>query len=1110
MDLHDILTLYTTHPAVRQLRAALRQTEGDIQLTGLTGSAPALALAAADAGVPLLVVADDEEEAGYLYSDLAALMGAERVLAFPSAYRRAVKYGQRDEANEILRTEVMERIAAPPAPQGGAIVTHPAALATLVPRAEAFAEGQLRLQKGQQISIPEVMGRLTELGFRQVDYVYEPGQMAVRGSLVDVFSYARERPVRIDFFGDEVDTLRTFSIEDQLSVDRLTEVALIPSQTTQGAARATVLDLLPRETVVVARSRKYIDESVRRIVAEGFTAQAEAVADDEAPRADEVLVDADAFAEKLKGFRAVASEPLADASLIRFSTTPQPLYHKNFDLVNQSFSDFLARQYHIYIMADSAKQNERLTEILAAGGIASEHVHAVEPTLHAGFTDNSLGLCFFTDHQVFDRFHAYHLKSERARQGKAALTLRELQQFELGDYVVHIDHGIGQFGGLVRIPNGDRWQEVIKIIYRGGDIVFVSIHALHKISKYKGKDGEPPRVNALGGGAWQRLKEKTKAKIKDIARDLILLYSQRRELRGFAFNPDTAMQRELEASFLYEDTPDQLRATVDVKADMERPRPMDRLVCGDVGFGKTEVAIRAAFKAAADSKQVAVLVPTTVLALQHYHTFTERLRDMPVRVDYLSRARTARETRQVLDDLKAGLIDIVIGTHKLIGRGVRFKDLGLLIIDEEQKFGVATKERLRQMRANVDTLTLTATPIPRTLQFSLMGARDLSVIQTPPPNRYPIETVLTTFSADTIAEAINFEMSRGGQVFLINNRIAGLTELAAMVHKYVPDARVAIGHGQMASQDLEDTILGFIRHEADVLISTTIVESGIDIPNVNTIIICGAHHFGLSDLHQMRGRVGRSNKKAFCYLMAPPLAALPQESRRRLQAIEQYSDLGSGIHIAMQDLDIRGAGNMLGAEQSGFIADLGYETYQKILSEAVKELRNDEFHDLYADKMRQGEQVTGDEFVSECQLESDLPMYFPDTYVPGSSERMLLYRELDSLTRDDDVARYRQRLADRFGPIPPEAEELIRVVRLRRLARHYGTARLILKQGRMRLYFPPNAQSPFYQSEAFGQIITYATRHPRRCRLEEKNGNRTMVIDNVGSVEEAVGILDGM
>ena len=733
---------------------------------------------------------------------------------------------------------------------------------------------------------------------------------------------------------------------------------------------------------------------------------------------------------------------------------------------------------------------------------------AVNRTLHEGFVDNTLKVCFFTDHQIFDRFHKYNLKSDKARQGKMALTMKELQEMEPGDFLVHVDFGIGKFAGLVRVPAGDSYQEMIRLVYQHNDIVDVSIHSLYKISKYRrGDSGEAPRLSVLGSGAWDRLKERAKKRIKDIARDLIKLYAKRRKEKGFAFSPDSFMQHELEASFLYEDTPDQVKATQELKQDMESARPMDRLVCGDVGFGKTEVAIRAAFKAAVDNKQVAVLVPTTVLAFQHYQTFKNRLKDMPVRVDYLSRARNAKQTKQVLADLAEGKIDILVGTHKLIGKSVKWHDLGLLIIDEEQKFGVSTKEKLRQLKTNVDTLTMSATPIPRTLQFSLMGARDMSIMRTPPPNRYPIQTEIASFSHEVIADAINFEMSRNGQVYFVNDRISNLPEIANLIKKYVPDCRVAIGHGQMKPEELEEIIIGFMNYDYDVLLSTTIVENGIDISNANTIIINDAHRFGLSDLHQMRGRVGRSNKKAFCYLLAPPLSALNPEARRRLEALETFSDLGSGFNLAMQDLDIRGAGNLLGSEQSGFMEDLGYETYQKILSQAVTELKNDEFQDLYEEEMNEGKQITGDDFIDDCAVESDLEMYFPDNYVPGSSERMLLYRELDNIEKDEDLDAYRKRLQDRFGPIPRQGEELMQVVALRRVGKRLGCEKIILKQGRMQMQFVSNPNSMYYQSEAFDKVLNYIGYHPRRCNLKERNGKRSMVVNDVKSVEDAVKVL---
>ena len=797
-------------------------------------------------------------------------------------------------------------------------------------------------------------------------------------------------------------------------------------------------------------------------------------------------------------------------ALIAFDMAPQPLFHKNFNLLAQTLEDYQLQGYTLYILADSQKQQERLKDIFDSEELKRYQIRftPVEKTIHEGFVDHEKHACFFTDHQIFDRFHKYNLRSDSARAGKMALTMKELQEMDYGDFIVHVDYGIGKFGGLVRVPTGDSYQEMIRIVYKNNDKVDVSIHSLYKISKYRRSDtGEPPRLSTLGTGAWDRLKEKAKKRIKDIARDLIKLYAQRRREKGFAYSADSYLQHELEASFLYEDTPDQSKATADVKKDMESGRPMDRLVCGDVGFGKTEVAIRAAFKAACDGKQVAVLVPTTVLAYQHYQTFKHRLEGLPVSLEYLSRARTAKDTRRILEELKEGKVDILIGTHKLISKSVQWHDLGLLIIDEEQKFGVSTKEKLRQLKVNVDTLTMSATPIPRTLQFSLMGARDMSIMRTPPPNRYPIQTEVITFDKSVIADAINFEMSRNGQVFFVCDRIAKLTELKLLIEKLVPDCRVAIGHGQMKPEELEKIIMGFINYDYDLLLSTTIVENGIDISNANTIIVNDAHRFGLSDLHQMRGRVGRSNKKAFCYLIAPAKACLTPESRRRLEALETFSDLGSGFNLAMQDLDIRGAGNLLGSEQSGFMEDLGYETYQKILSQAVTELKNEEFNDLYQQEMDEGKQLTGDDFVDDCAVETDLETYFPDTYVPGSSERMLLYRELDHLQSEEEVAEFRKRMIDRFGPVPREADELMCVVGLRRLGKSLGCEKIMLKQGTMQLQFVSNVNSPFYRSEMFSRVLAYATTHIQDCALKEKNNKRYLRIRDMKSVEQAKNLL---
>ena len=1060
-------------------------------------------------GVNLFIL-NDQEEAGYFYHDMVQANGDADILFFPSSYRRAIKYGQRDAANEILRTEVLTRLGKS-APVS--VVTYPDALAEKVVSKQELDTQMLVLKVGQEIETDKIAEQLVAFGFEHVDYVYEPGQFATRGSILDVYSFASEYPYRIDFFGEEIDSIRTFEVESQLSKEKKDSVSIVPELSKASGADICFLDFIPDTAVLWAKDLMWVRERIQAVHDDTFAPQAIQAYEGEPVDLDNLkrkLVDGPEFLQKALAFRRIDFGNKAvgtPQAVLTFQTSIQPIFHKNFDLVSSTLTDYLQRGYRLYICSDSMKQTDRLRDIFKERGdkITFE---AVDRTLHEGFIDHALKCCIFTDHQIFDRFHKYNLRSDKARSGKVALSLKELSQFEPGDYVVHIDHGIGKFAGLVRIPNGNTTQEVIKLVYQNDDVVFVSIHSLHKISKYKGKEGEQPRISKLGTGAWEKMKERTKTKIKDIARDLIKLYSRRKQEKGFKYSPDSFLQHELEASFLYEDTPDQLKATQEVKADMESDRPMDRLVCGDVGFGKTEVAVRAAFKAVTDNKQVAVLVPTTVLAFQHFQTFSKRLEGMPCKVEYLSRARSVKDTSRILKELAEGKVDILIGTHKIIGKSVKFKDLGLLIIDEEQKFGVSVKEKLRQLKVNVDTLTMTATPIPRTLQFSLMGARDLSVIQTPPPNRYPIQTEVHTFNEEIIADAINFEMSRNGQVFFVNNRIQNLAELKAMIERNIPDCRVCVGHGQMKPEDLEKIIFDFVNYDYDVLLATTIIESGIDIPNANTIIINQAQNFGLSDLHQMRGRVGRSNKKAFCYLLAPPLSTLSPEAKRRLQAIENFSDLGSGIHIAMQDLDIRGAGNMLGAEQSGFIADLGYETYQKILSEAVIELKNDEFADLYADEIKAGEEkLSGEGFVDECSVESDLELLFPNEYIPSSSERMLLYRELDKLELDKDVDVFRARLLDRFGKIPPEGEELIRIVPLRRMAKRMGIEKVFLKAGRMTLYFVSNLESPYYQSEAFGKVINYMAQNPRECNLREQNGKRSMVIKNVTDVQTAVRIM---
>ena len=1113
MNIEELQKAYADHPAMTGLQGILADTTiRTIYLKGVHASCASLfasGFVKINPGVHLYVL-DDQEDAGYFYHDMVQVNGEENILFYPSSYRRMIKYGQKDAGNEILRTEVLSRLEKH---DPVCIVTYPDALAEKVVTRQQLSDRTIGIKVGQEIEVDTLTKQLTDFGFERVDYVYEPGQFATRGSIVDVYSFASEYPYRIDFFGDEVDSIRSFEVESQLSKEKKQVVQIVPELTQTSDNAISFLDFIPEETVMWVKDLLWVREQLQKIHEDAVSSLAkEAYEGDPKDLTDleHRLLDGEEFAKRALDFRRIdfGSKPVGTPqATIEFKISVQPIFHKNFDLVATSFTDYLKQGYQLFICSDSVKQTDRLKDIFKERGDAITFT-PVNKTLHEGFVDHTLRYCIFTDHQLFDRFHKYNLRSDKARSGKVTLSLKELNQFEPGDYIVHIDHGIGKFAGLVRIPNGDTTQEVIKLIYQNEDVVFVSIHSLHKISKYKGKEGEAPRISKLGTGAWEKIKERTKTKIKDIARDLIKLYSQRKQEKGFRYSPDSFMQHELEASFLYEDTPDQLKATQDVKGDMESDRPMDRLICGDVGFGKTEVAVRAAFKAVADNKQVAVLVPTTVLAYQHFQTFKKRLEEFPCKVDYLSRARTTKDSNRILKELAAGDINILIGTHKIIGKSVKFKDLGLLIIDEEQKFGVSVKEKLRQLKVNVDTLTMTATPIPRTLQFSLMGARDLSVIQTPPPNRYPIQTEVHTFNEDVIVEAINFEMSRNGQVFFVNNRIQNLYELKDLIVRNIPDCRVCIGHGQMKPDELEHIIFDFVNYDYDVLLATTIVESGIDIPNANTIIINQAQNFGLSDLHQMRGRVGRSNRKAFCYLLAPPLSTLTPEAKRRLQAIENFSDLGSGIHIAMQDLDIRGAGNMLGAEQSGFIADLGYETYQKILAEAVSELKNDEFADLYAEEVKAGEEkISGDQFVDECVVESDLELLFPNEYIPSSSERMLLYRELDKLEKDEEVEAFKSRLVDRFGKIPPEGEELILIVPLRRLAKHLGIEKVFLKGGKMNLYFVSNMESPYYQSQAFDKIISYMASNPRNCNLREQRGKRSMSVKDIHDVQTALRIL---
>lgn len=1106
MNLNEISARFMSGARGNAFDKALASGDPVVGFYSLAGSSAAMALSHISGGKgPVLVIGDSLDDAGYLYHDFSRIIGEDAIAMFPSGYKRDIKYGQVDAPSQILRTEALNRWHDDPKLKF--VITYPEALAEKVAPRKVIDNHTLRLKKGAETDLAATVRWLRDNGFAEVDYVYEPGQFANRGSILDIFGYSNELPYRIDFFGDEIDSIRVFNTETQLSEQKLDDIA-VTSNVAGAAAGESLLEFVDPATIIAVRDAEYTVSRIEAVAAETFSDSA-LVADEGDKNAMSNVVDAAEFARKFTTFRRFvftsAAKPEHTAgTAIDFRCSPQAIYHKNFDLISESFKRLLADSYTLYILSDSPKQFDRLKAIFADRGDDITFT-AVNGTLHEGFVDHLQKICVLTDHQIFDRFHKYTLKSDRARSGRLALSLKELSAIEPGDYIVHVDHGVGKFAGLLRTDVNGRTQEMIKLTYANNDTIFVSIHALHKLAKYRGKEGVEPRINKLGSGAWNKVKERTKSKLKDIARDLIKLYAARKQEKGFGFSPDSYMQQELEASFIYEDTPDQLTATQAVKADMESDKPMDRLICGDVGFGKTEVAIRAAFKAAADSKQTAVLVPTTVLAYQHYNTFKNRLKDFPVRVDYISRARTPKQVKQILADLAEGKIDILIGTHKLIGSSVKFKDLGLLIVDEEQKFGVAVKEKLKQMKTNVDTLTMSATPIPRTLQFSLMGARDLSAITTPPANRYPIVTSVNALNDDIIAEAINFEMSRNGQVFIVNPRIEGLHELEAMVKRLVPDARTIVGHGQMPPEKLEKAIIDFANHDYDILLATTIIESGIDMPNVNTIIINNAQNFGLSELHQLRGRVGRSSRKAFCYLLVPPHIPLSPTARRRLQAIEGFSDLGSGIHIAMQDLDIRGAGNLLGAEQSGFIADLGYETYQKILHEAVTELRTEEFA---------GEPVQNPEeeqdFVADCVIESDMELLLPADYVPQESERIALYQELDSIDRELDLQAFKSRLLDRFGKIPRETAELLRIPRLRRLARKLGIEKVVLKQGTMFIYFVDDSNKAYYQSPMFGRILHYLQDNPRRCRIREKNGRRSFAITDVATVETAVSVLDAI
>ncbi len=1102
MNLSDFQKTYAQHPQVETAMLWAASREQNLKISGLQGSSLALVAASLfqKIGKTQVFMLNDADEAAYFYNDLVQILTDENVLFFPSSYKKTIRLSQLDSSNEILRTEALNRLSNSSKPVF--MVSYPEAMTQKVMSAEGFKSKTLKIKQGQTLAIEELTEVLNEFEFQRVDFVYEPGQYSIRGGIVDVFSFSFEMPFRIDFFGDEVDSIRIFDIETQLSKDKKAQVEIVPNlhKGDENSKFVAFPEFVPKDTVFHFTDALFVKDRINQYYNEALV---KANTDEKkVPDLHATHITGNEYLQFVSEFRKIEwsnKSHFKAKETVHFNTSPQPVFHKNFDLISDSLQNYISEGYKIYIFSDSVKQTDRIKAIFAD---RNENItfQPVLNTIHEGFVDNDLSVVCFTDHQIFDRFHKFKLKTDRTRQAKVVMTLKELNQLQVGDYVVHVDHGIGKFGGLVKTNVNGKMQEVVKLLYKDDDIIFVSIHSLHRISKYKGKDGEAPKINKLGSGAWERLKERTKSKVKDIARDLIKLYAKRKAEKGFQFSPDTYLQNELEASFIYEDTPDQIKATADIKKDMESDVPMDRLVCGDVGFGKTEVAMRAAFKAVADNKQVAVLVPTTVLAMQHYNTFKSRLKDFPCNVSYISRAKSAKQTKETLDKLAKGEIDIIIGTHKLVGKTVKFKDLGLLIIDEEQKFGVSVKEKLKQLKVNVDTLTLTATPIPRTLQFSLLGARDLSIINTPPPNRYPVQTELHTYDEEIIRDAINLEMSRNGQIFFINNRIQNIYKVEAMIKRLIPECRVCVGHGQMPANDLEEIIMDFIDYEYDVLIATTIIESGIDIPNVNTIIINSAHRFGLSDLHQLRGRVGRSNRKAYCYLLAPEMSLLTPDARRRLQAIETFSELGSGFNIAMQDLDIRGAGNMLGAEQSGFITDLGYETYQRILNEAVHELKDEEFAELYADEREANKQTA---YVTDCQIDTDLEVMFSDEYIENVSERIMLYRELDDLKSEDALVDFQKNLEDRFGKIPKQSLGLLLVVRLRWLAMKFGVEKLVLKNGQMTAFLVSNFNSPYYQSDEFGRVLQYMARNPRKTKLRENNNKRSVVFAEIRSVEDA-------
>lgn len=1108
LDPVTFLKYFKGHRHFYDLKNRLAAPPGEkIHLKGLIGSAKSILTANLfrELRHTFVILLEDREEAAYFFDDLNHLELEDSTHFFPSSFKRSVQFGQPEQENIIQRTEALNTIRGNDSPC--LIVTYPEALVETVISQTNLEQNTLQLSVGDKISIEFINEFLHEYGFERVEFVYEPGQFSVRGSIVDVFSYSNEDPYRIDFFGDEVESVRSFNLDDQLSKKSYKGITIVPNIQNEKLKgnRISLFEFFPDSTLYFGVNLSRIFQLVDDIYSHTLQLNPDE------PRYIEGIIPGKTLKNQLMHQTVCdwgTDFCFSPASVFSFSNSLQPAFNKKFDLLGENLEEHQKNGYEIFILSNQEKQIDRLKAIFQS--IRSD-VHFTPGLfiLHEGFVDHDLKVCCYMDHQLFERYHRFKVKSQRNQ--REAISMKELSMLHPGDFVVHIDHGIGKFAGLVRTEINGKMQEAIRLVYKENDSLLVNIHSLHRISKYKGKEGTEPTLNKLGTGAWQKMKNRTKARVKDIARELIALYAERLAEKGFAFSPDSYLQTELEASFIYEDTPDQEKATAAVKEDMEKQIPMDRLVCGDVGFGKTEVAVRAAFKAATDSKQVAILVPTTILALQHYKTFSDRLANFPVRVDYISRFKSAAEIKKILIDLAAGKVDILIGTHRLVSKDVRFKDLGLLIIDEEQKFGVSVKEKLKKIKVSVDTLTLTATPIPRTLQFSLMGARDLSIIQTPPPNRYPIVTEVHGFNEQIIREAILYEVSRNGQVFFLHNRVQNIYEVEDTIRKIVPGISTVVGHGQMDGHKLEKVMLDFINGDFDVLIATTIIESGLDIPNANTIIINHAEHYGLSDLHQLRGRVGRSNKKAFCYLITPPLAALSPEARRRLKAIEEFSDLGSGFNIAMQDLDIRGAGNLLGAEQSGFIADIGFETYHRILNEAVQELRQEEFSEVLKEEGRKQAKAFLDlKFIQDCQVDTDMELLFPQEYIPGNAERMQLYRELDNIEDEKQLKLFRSGLEDRFGKLPKESVELLEVLKLRWKAIQLGMEKIILKEGKMICNFISDQKSPFYQSALFVKIVQFVQKGQSKGKMKEQNNKLILTFKDVPNVDTARFILDEM